>query len=145
VKAWHYFEMLSLFVPARHSPEFVSGPFDIAACTGLWAVGACQLSRGGLSCQHIVLVSRLSACIVKCTCCMYRVCVQHVNTVRWSMQVLLDHTYTQAGAQMITGVLCSSNCAVAAVCQLFWLLPQQGSCKNVHTARYTLYNCRCPT
>jgi hypothetical protein len=33
VKAWHYFEMLSLFVPAN-SPEFVSGHFDIAACTG---------------------------------------------------------------------------------------------------------------
>jgi hypothetical protein len=34
---------------------------------------------------------------------------------------------------MITGVLCSSNCAVAAVCQLFWLLPCTGFVQDVHS------------
>jgi hypothetical protein len=127
--------MLSLFVPARHSPEFVSGHFDIAACTGgrRWRLpveqGVVYHASTLFLCHAFGMHSEAP---VACTGF-----VQHVNTVRWSMQVLLDHTYTPGEAQMITGVLCSSNCAVAAVCQLFWLLPHaQGSCKT-HTARYT--------
>jgi hypothetical protein len=39
---------------------------------------------------------------------------------------------------MLTGVLCSSNCAVEAVCQLFLLLLHAQGLQNVHTAWYTL-------
>jgi hypothetical protein len=57
-----------------------------------------------------------------------------MSTQLGGAQVLLDHTYTPGGTQMITGVLCSSNCAVAAVCQLFWLLPHaQGRARRTHS------------
>jgi hypothetical protein len=132
--------MLSLFVPARHSPEFVSGHFDIAACTGgrRWRLpveqGVVYHASTLFLCHAFGMHSEAP---VACTGF-----VQHVNTVRWSMQVLLDHTYTPGEAQMITGVvqleLCSCSCLpavlVAATCT--------GFVQDAHSQVHPIAACR---
>jgi hypothetical protein len=105
--------MLSLFVPARHSPEFVSGHLTLLHAQGCGG-GACQLSKWSIMPAHC-------SCVTPSACSEVHLLhvqgLQHVNTVRWRCRFCWTTRIHQASTQMITGVLCSSPelCSCIAV------------------------------